>query len=88
MGGIIVLLAIILPTILWARMDNQYILLILIATMWMGVIGFVDDYLKVIKKYSRGLIARYKMIGQIILGLFVGIIIIYCSSIIIISDSL
>ena len=81
MGGIIVLLAIILPTILWARMDNKYILLILIATMWMGVIGFVDDYLKVIKKYSRGLIARYKMIGQIILGLFVGIIIIYCSDV-------
>ena len=63
MGGIIVLLAIILPTILWAKIDNKHILLILMATIWMGGIGFLDDYLKVIKKYSRGLIARYKLIG-------------------------
>ena len=76
MGGIIVLLAIILPTILWAKMDNKYILLILMATMWMGAIGFLDDYLKIIKKYSRGLIARYKITGQITLGLIVGIIIV------------
>ena len=74
MGGIIVLLAIILPTILWAKIDNQHIILILVATMWMGTIGFLDDYLKIIKKYSRGLIARYKMAGQITLGLIVGII--------------
>ena len=74
MGGIIVLLAIILPTILWAKMDNKHILLILLATMWMGAIGFLDDYLKIIKQYSRGLIARYKMAGQITLGLIVGII--------------
>ena len=74
MGGIIVLLAIILPTILWAKMDNKHILLILMATMWMGAIGFLDDYLKIIKQYSRGLIARYKMAGQITLGLIVGII--------------
>ena len=76
MGGIIVLLAIILPTILWAKMDNKHILLILMATIWMGAIGFLDDYLKIIKKYSRGLIARYKMAGQIILGLIIGLIII------------
>ena len=75
MGGIIVLLAIILPTILWAKIDNKHILLILMATIWMGGIGFLDDYLKVIKKYSRGLIARYKLIGQITLGLIVGFII-------------
>ena len=76
MGGIIVLLAIILPTILWARVDNIYILLILMSTMWMGAIGFLDDYLKIIKKYSRGLIARYKLAGQISLSLIIGIIII------------
>ncbi len=76
MGGIIVLLAIILPTILWAKMDNKYILIILMATMWMGSIGFLDDYLKIIKKFSRGLIARYKMAGQITLGLIIGTIII------------
>ena len=75
MGGIIVLLAIILPTILWAKIDNKHILLILMATIWMGGIGFLDDYLKVIKKCSRGLIARYKLIGQITLGLIVGFII-------------
>ena len=76
MGGVIVLLAIILPTILWAKLDNKYILLILMATTWMGIIGFFDDYLKIIKKYPRGLIARYKMAGQVTLGLIVGIILI------------
>ena len=76
MGGIIVLLAVILPTFLWAKLDDKHILLILRATMWMGAIGFLDDYLKVVKKYSRGLIARYKMAGQISLGLIVGIILI------------
>ncbi len=73
MGGIIVLLAIILPTILWSKLDNEYIIIIIISTIWMGLIGFLDDYLKIIKKYSKGLIARYKMFGQIILGLFIGI---------------
>ena len=76
MGGIIVLLAVILPTFLWAKLDDKHILLILLSTMWMGAIGFLDDYLKVVKKYSRGLIARYKMAGQISLGLIVGIILI------------
>lgn len=73
MGGIIVLTAIILPTILWARLDDKYILLITAATLWMGTIGFLDDYLKVIKKYSRGLIARYKLIGQILMGLMIAL---------------
>jgi len=76
MGGIIVLLAVILPTFLWAKVGDKHILLILLATMWMGLIGFLDDYLKVIKKYPRGLIARYKMAGQISLGLIVGLILI------------
>lgn len=74
MGGIIVLLSIILPTILWAKLDDKHILLILLATAWMGAFGFLDDYLKVIKKYSKGLVAKYKMAGQITLGLVVGII--------------
>ncbi len=73
MGGIIVLLAIILPTILWSKLNNEYIILILISTTWMGMIGFLDDYLKIIKKYSKGLIARYKLFGQIGLGLFISI---------------
>ncbi|MBT3250590.1 MAG: phospho-N-acetylmuramoyl-pentapeptide-transferase [Candidatus Marinimicrobia bacterium] len=72
MGGIIVLTAIILPTLLWSRLDDQYILLILLATAWMGAIGFLDDYLKVIKKYPKGLVAKYKLAGQVILGLIIG----------------
>ncbi len=76
MGGIIVILSIILPTLLWAKLYNKHILLMLMATMWMGAIGFIDDYLKIVKKYSRGLIARYKLMGQIMLGLIVGIIVI------------
>ena len=71
MGGIIILLAIILPTILWCKMDNLYIITILISTIWMGLIGFIDDYLKIKKRYSKGLIARYKLFGQFILGLFI-----------------
>lgn len=73
MGGIIVLTAIILPTLLWSRLDDQYILLILLATAWMGAIGFLDDYLKVIKKYPKGLVAKYKLAGQVVLGLIIGL---------------
>ncbi len=74
MGGIIVLFAIIFPTVLWAKLDDTYTLLILLATIWMGGIGFLDDYLKVIKKYPKGLIAKYKMLGQISLSLLIGFI--------------
>lgn len=73
MGGIIVLMAVILPTLLWANLNNTYIHMILIATFWMGSFGFLDDYLKTVKKTKKGLIARYKFIGQIALGLIVGI---------------
>jgi len=75
MGGIIILAAVILPTILWADLTNPYILLILTATIWMGFIGFIDDYLKNIRKSEKGLIARYKLAGQIILGIFLTIVI-------------
>jgi phospho-N-acetylmuramoyl-pentapeptide-transferase len=71
MGGIIILVSIILPTLLWAKLDDKYIMIILSATLWMGIIGFIDDYLKVIKNYSEGLIARYKLLGQLIAGLMV-----------------
>ena len=77
MGGIIILMAIILPTFLWAKLTNPFIQIVLISVTWMGTIGFIDDYLKVIKKYPRGLIARYKMIGQISLGLIIGSILFY-----------
>jgi len=71
MGGIIILMAIILPTFLWAKLSNPFIQIILVAVVWMGLIGFIDDYLKIKKKYTKGLIARYKITGQIILGLFI-----------------
>lgn len=72
MGGALIILAIILPTMLWAKVGDIHIQILLLATVSMGMIGFFDDYLKVIKKYPDGLIARYKMAGQITLGLVVG----------------
>ena len=75
MGGIIIILSIILPSILWSKLDNYYSWIIIIATLFMGLIGFVDDYLKIVKKYSKGLIARYKLIAQIITGIFIAFMI-------------
>jgi phospho-N-acetylmuramoyl-pentapeptide-transferase len=72
MGGLIVLTGVILPTILWAQVLNEYVWLVLLATVWMGAVGFLDDYLKVVKKYPKGLIGRYKLVGQVALGLVVG----------------
>jgi len=77
MGGVIIILSIILPTILWAKINNFFILIILFSTLWMGIIGFVDDYLKIKLKKSKGLIARYKLTGQIILGIIISFILIY-----------
>lgn len=72
MGGIIIILATIVPVLLLARLDNIYIILMLVTTLWMGAIGFVDDYIKVFKKNKEGLRGRSKVIGQIGLGLIVG----------------
>jgi len=73
MGGLIILTSLLIPLLLWADLSNTYIELILFATLWMGGIGFLDDYLKVVKKYEKGLIARYKLLGQITLGILVGL---------------
>ena len=72
MGGVIILMAIIFPTLLWAKLDNIYIILMLISTVWMGSIGFVDDYIKVFKKDKKGLRGIFKVIGQLGLGIIVG----------------
>ena len=72
MGGILILGAILIPTLLFARLDNLYILLMLITTVWLGLIGFADDYIKVFKKDKRGLASVSKVIGQVGLGLIVG----------------
>jgi phospho-N-acetylmuramoyl-pentapeptide-transferase len=73
MGGIIILASIIIPTLLFARIGNIYIILMLITTVWLGLIGFLDDYIKVFKKNKAGLAGRFKIAGQIILGIIVGI---------------
>lgn len=81
MGGVIILIAVVVPTLLWAKIADTYILLLLLATVWMGAVGFIDDYLKVVKKKSKGLIGRYKIIGQIALGLIIGIVIFLSSDV-------
>lgn len=73
MGGLIIIAAIIIPTLLWADITNGYVWLILLGTVWMGVIGFVDDYIKVFKKDKAGLKGKFKLVGQIGLGLIVGL---------------
>lgn len=73
MGGIIILFSIVIPTILFAKLDNIYVILMLITTIWLGCIGFLDDYIKVFKKDKEGLRGKYKIIGQVGLGLIIGI---------------
>jgi phospho-N-acetylmuramoyl-pentapeptide-transferase len=73
MGGLIILIATILAAILWARFDlNRYVMVAIMGTAWMGTIGFADDYLKVVQGKSRGLIARYKLVGQVSFGVALG----------------
>jgi phospho-N-acetylmuramoyl-pentapeptide-transferase len=74
MGGLIILSAILIPTLLLARLDNVYIVLMLITTVWLGAIGFADDYIKVFKKDKRGLAGTFKVIGQVGIGIIVGIV--------------
>jgi len=73
MGGIIILASIIIPVLLFANLTNVYIILMLVATFWMGMIGFLDDYIKVFKKKKKGLRGTFKVIGQVGLGLIVGL---------------
>lgn len=73
MGGLIILAAILVPTLLFARLRNVYVLLIVIVTIWLGLIGFLDDYIKIFKKDKRGLAGKFKVVGQIGVGLIVGL---------------
>jgi phospho-N-acetylmuramoyl-pentapeptide-transferase len=73
MGGIIIILGILVPTLLLARLDNVYILLLIISTLWLGLIGFIDDYIKVFRKDKKGLHGKFKIIGQVGIGLIVGV---------------
>ncbi len=83
MGGLIILGAILIPTLLFAKLDNIYIILMIFTTIWLGIIGFVDDYIKVFKKDKKGLAAKFKIMGQVILGLVIGFTIYFEDSIVI-----
>jgi len=72
MGGIIIIMATLIPTLLFARLDNIYVILLIVTMLWMGIIGFVDDYIKIFKKNKKGLKGRFKVMGQVVLGLIVG----------------
>ena len=77
MGGIIIIFATLIPVLLFSKLDNIYIILLLITTVWMGIIGFTDDYIKIYRKDKDGLKGRFKILGQIGLGLIVGYILFF-----------
>ncbi|MBR1838353.1 MAG: phospho-N-acetylmuramoyl-pentapeptide-transferase [Bacteroidaceae bacterium] len=73
MGGIIIIVAILVPTLLLGRLRNTYLILMIVTTVWLGLIGFLDDYIKIFRKNKDGLAGRYKLLGQMLLGLIVGL---------------
>jgi phospho-N-acetylmuramoyl-pentapeptide-transferase len=83
MGGIMILLGILIPTLLFANITNIYVILMIITTVWMGVIGFVDDYIKVFRKNKEGLAGRFKIVGQVGLAIIVGLTMFYHPNIVV-----
>ena len=81
MGGLIIILATVMPVLLVAKLDNIYIILLLVTTLWMGAIGFIDDYIKKFKNYKEGLKGKFKIIGQIGLGIIVGLTLFFHSEV-------
>ena len=77
MGGLIILSAILIPTLLFAQLDNIYIITLLVSTVWLGLIGFLDDYIKVYKKDKEGLAGRFKILGQVGIGIIVGLVMVF-----------
>ena len=86
MGGVIMILAIVVPTLLFCKLDNIYVLVMLLATSWMGVVGFMDDYIKVFKKDKKGLPGIFKVVGQVSLGLIVALIMLNSEDIVVRMD--
>ncbi len=82
MGGLIILASILVPALLFAKLDNIYIILMLFTTVWLGALGFLDDYVKVFKKNKEGLKGKYKIAGQVVLGLIVGSVMFFNSGIV------
>jgi len=72
MGGIIIILGILIPTFLFAKLENIYVIMMIVTTVWLGAIGFLDDYIKVFKKNKEGLAGKFKITGQVSLALFIG----------------
>ena len=83
MGGLIIIAAILIPTLLFAKLDNIYVILLIVTTVWLGLIGFLDDYIKVFKKDKKGLAGRFKIIGQVGLGLIVGLTLYFSDDVVI-----
>lgn len=81
MGGFMILLGLLVPTLLFAQIDNLYVILLIITTVWLGLVGFADDYIKVFKKNKEGLSGRFKVVGQVGLGLIVGLVLYYHPSV-------
>ena len=74
MGGIIIILSTLIPVLLLSKLDNIYVQVLIISTIWMGIFGFIDDYIKIFRKNKKGLKGRFKVLGQFILGVFVGLV--------------
>jgi phospho-N-acetylmuramoyl-pentapeptide-transferase len=83
MGGLIILSAILIPTLLFAKLDNIYVILMIFTTVWLGFIGFLDDYIKVFKKNKKGLAGKFKIYGQVVLGLVIGLVMHFSDDIVI-----
>ena len=83
MGGLIILSAILIPTLLFARLDNIYVQVMLISTIWLGIIGFIDDYIKVFRKDKEGLAGKFKILGQVGIGIIVGLVMVFHSDIVV-----
>ncbi len=86
MGGLIIISAILIPTLLFTKLDNIYVIIMLITTLWLGVIGFTDDYIKVFKKNKNGLAGKFKVLGQVGLGVIVGLVMVFHPDIIVKED--
>lgn len=83
MGGVIIIIAILVPTLLLCRLDNIYVIMMIVTTVWIGLIGFIDDYIKVFKNDKKGLKAKFKLVGQIGLGLFIALVMLWHSDIVV-----
>jgi len=87
MGGLIIIMSTLIPVLLLAKLDNIYIMLLIVTTLWMGTIGFLDDYIKIFKKDKEGLKGKFKVVGQVVLGLFVGYVLYFHPSVTVRTDT-